>query len=80
MVSGPDVWDDTEGRNPPSPRRKLGASITVRLSAEEADNLRQMAKAKTVSYAEVIGEALNVYAESGRPLKERVLWVEYHMV
>jgi hypothetical protein len=73
----PDVWEEGESRD--SPRQRKSLSITVRLTPEESDLLRETAKAKEVSYAEVIREALKLYAGSSRLLVERIWSADYRI-
>jgi hypothetical protein len=73
----PAVWSDAEGRDPPRRRRGMSSTITIRLTSEVSDLLRNMAEAKGVSYSEIMRKALKMYAGSGRPLEDPVLTVDY---
>ena len=57
----PEVWGDDETSGGEIPRRPLGATITVRLSAQDAGLLRRAAKDLNVGYSDVVRNALEAY-------------------
>jgi hypothetical protein len=57
----PDVWGEDEPIETETSSRQLGSTITVRLSADDADLLRQAAKDLDVSYSGVVRQALEAY-------------------
>ncbi len=55
------VWGEDETSEAGAPRRPLGATITVRLSSEDAELLRRAARDLDVSYSDVVRQALKAY-------------------
>ncbi len=56
---------------------KRSRQITVRLSPEEADQLRQAARAQDVSYAAVLRSALTLLRDPRPPLVGRTFCMDY---
>ena len=60
----PDVWGEPEPPAPSEERssgRALGATITVRFSPQEAERIREIAKAQGKPYSEIVRQALQSY-------------------
>lgn len=56
----PEVWGDAEGTETESSHR-LGSTVTVRLSDEDTQILREMAKKLQLTYSEVLRNALRQF-------------------
>jgi hypothetical protein len=56
-----EVWGEDESVSAQNPQRPLGATITVRLSADDAALLRRAAKALDVGYSGVVRKALESF-------------------
>lgn len=55
----PDVWSDETERTPE--RSPLGASITIRISPEDAHLLKEAARRTGLRYSEIVREAVAQY-------------------
>jgi hypothetical protein len=73
----PDIMGEPETVGEPRPRSSYTATITVRFSPQEAELIRQLSEEKRASYSDILREALKVYAETRRPIKGRVITVNY---
>ncbi len=57
-----DLWDEPEATAaPPRARGTLGATVTVRFSAEEAEAIRARAKITGATYSEVVRAAVSYF-------------------
>jgi uncharacterized protein (DUF1778 family) len=56
-----DVWGEDESSAPDARQRPLRATITVRLTPDDAALLRRAAKALDVGYSEVVRKALEAF-------------------
>ncbi len=67
-----DEWGDPEGPLVRSDRRRLGAMVSVRLTPEEADLVRQMASSKGLSMSAFIRACVLETSESTKTRPELV--------
>lgn len=73
----PEVWGDAEQRDSPI-KKRLSATITVRLSSDEAEALSQRAQAGGRSYGEVVRDALKDYLFPKNVLTGHTFTVDYN--
>ena len=60
----PEIWGEPEQGPPPTRRRALSATITVRFSPEEASAIRGLAQELDVSYSEIVRRAVRKFVHS----------------
>lgn len=65
----PEMWGTGEKFDMPHRKKGLSATITVRFSPEEADSIRRAAQSKSVSYSDIVREAVRAYTQPVFTLK-----------